>query len=158
MADPALYINHGRSEFLGVHVHDLLFVAKEEDGFPSWLGTHFTVNNSGKTRHLLSIELTWTNTSVSLAQTTYLRQVIKKYLPSGAKPVVTPLSPSESPLQRDQPEPPTDLKEYQSAIGSLLYTAIITRPDTSLVFAAYPSFSLIPPSHICEWSRTSSVI
>jgi len=129
MADPALYINHGRSEFLGVHVDDLLFVAKEDDGFTSWLGTHFTVNNLGKPRHLLSIELTWTNTSVSLSQTTYLRRIIKKYLPSVAKPVVTPLSPSERPLQRDQPEPPSDLKEYQSAIGSLLYAAIITRPD-----------------------------
>jgi len=129
MAHPALYINHGRSEFLGVHVDDLLCVAKEDDGFTSWLGTHFTVNNVGKPRHLHSIELTWTNTSVSVSQSTYLCRIIKKYLPSGAKPVVTPLLPSERPLQRDQPEPPTDLKEYQSAIGSLLYAAIITRPD-----------------------------
>jgi len=129
MADPALYINHGRSEFLGVHVDDLPFVAKEDDGFTSWLGTHFTVNNLGKPQHLRSIELTWTNTSVSFSQPTYLCRIIKKYLLSGAKPVVTRLSPSERPLQRYQPESPTDLKESKSAIGSLLYAAIITRPD-----------------------------
>jgi len=129
LANPALYINHQRSEFLGVHVDDLRFVANEDNGFTHWLGTHFTVNNLGKPRHLLSIELVWTDTSVSLAQTTYLRRIIGKYLPSGAKPLVPPLSPSERPLKRDHLEPPADLKEYQSAIGSLLYAAIITRPD-----------------------------
>jgi len=129
LADPALYINYHRSEFLGVHVDDLLFVANEDNGFTHWLGTHFTVNNLGKPRHLLSIELVWTDTSVSLAQTTYIRRIIGKYLPSGAKPLVTPLSLSERPLKRDHLEPPADLKEYQSAIGSLLYAAIITRPD-----------------------------
>ena len=129
VADPALYINHQGSEFLGVHVDDLLFVGRGDNGFTSWLSTHFTVNNLGKPRHLLSIELTWTDTSVSLSQTNYLRRIINKYLPSGAKPLVTPLSPSARPLKRDLLEPPPDLKEYQSAIGSLLYAAIVTRPD-----------------------------
>jgi len=129
IADPALYINHQGSEFLGVHVDDLLFVAKADNGFSSWLGTHFTVNNLGRPRHLLSIELTWASTSVSLSQTAYLHRIINKYLPSGAKPLVTPLSPSERPLKRDPIEPSTDLKDYQSAIGSLLYAAIVTRPD-----------------------------
>lgn len=108
---------------------DLLFVAKKDNGFASWLGTQFTVNNLGRPRHLVSIELTWTSTTVSLSQTTYLCRIIKKCLPSGAKPLVTPLSPSERPLKRDQTESTTDLKEYQSAMGSLLYAAIITRPD-----------------------------
>ena len=89
----------------------------------------FTVNNLGKPRHLLSIDLAWTDMSVSLSQTNYLRQIINKYLLSGAKPLITPLSPSERPLERDLLEPPTDLQEYQSAIGSLLYAAIVTRPD-----------------------------
>ena len=108
---------------------DLLLVAKKDIGFASWLGTQFTVNNLGRPRHLLSIELTWTSTTVSLSQTTYLRRIINKYLPAGAKLLVTPLSQSKRPLKRDQTESTTDLKEYQSAIGSLLYAAIITRPD-----------------------------
>jgi len=119
-ADPALYLNHEPSEFLAVHVDYSLFVAKEDDGFTSWLRTHFRVHNFGKPRHLLSIELTWTNTSVSLAQITYLPRIIKKYCHSEAKPLVTPPSPSECPQQREQPEPPTDLKEYPSVIGCIL--------------------------------------
>ena len=129
VADPALYINHKYSEFLGVHVDDLLFVAKKDNGFTSWLGSYFTLSNLGKPRHLLSIELSWTKAGVSLSQETYLRRIINKYLPSGAKPLVTPLSPSERPLKRSELEPAADLKEYQSAIGSLLYAAIIARPD-----------------------------
>ena len=113
VADPTLYINHQGSEFLGVHVDDVLFVGREDNGFTSWLSAHFTVNNLGKPGHLFSIELAWTDTSVSLSQTNYLRQIINKYLPFRAKSLVTPLSPSERPLKRDLLEPPTDLKEYQ---------------------------------------------
>jgi len=110
-------------------VDDLLFVAKAENQFTKWLGSHFTVNDLGRPRHLLSIELEWTASTVTLSQVAYIRRITKKYLPSGAKPLASPLSPSEHPLKRDELEPSADLKEYQSAIGSLLYAAIITRPD-----------------------------
>jgi len=42
VADPALYINHAASEFLGVHVDDLLFVSSEDNGFTGtgWLNAH----------------------------------------------------------------------------------------------------------------------
>jgi len=129
MANPALSINNEHSDFLGIHVDNLLYVAKEDDGLTSWLGIYFKVNNFETLRHLVSIELTWTNESVSLSPTAYLRRIIKKYLHSGAKSHVIAVLLSQSPLQRDQPKPPTNVKEYQSVIGSLLYAAIITRPD-----------------------------
>jgi len=127
--DPALYVNHQSGEFVGVYVDDLLFVAKAENQFTKWLGSHFTVNDLGRPRHLLSIELEWTASTVTLSQVAYIRRITKKYLPSGAKPLASPLSPSKRPLKPDELEPSADLKEYQSAIGSLLYAAIITRPD-----------------------------
>ena len=128
-ADPALYVNHQSGEFLGVHVDDLLFVAKAENQFTKWLGSHFTVNDLGRPRHLLDIELEWTASTVTLSQVAYIHRITNKYLPSGAKLLASPLSPSERPLKRDELEPSADLKEYLSAIGSLLYAAIITRPD-----------------------------
>ena len=128
-ADPALYINNQSGEFLGVHVDDLLFVVKAENQFTKWLESHFTVNDLGRPQHLLSIELKWTASTVTLSQVAYIRRITNKYLPSGAKPLASPLSPSERPLKCDELETSADLKEYQSTIGSLLYSAIITRPD-----------------------------
>ena len=128
---------------------DLLFVAKAENGFTTWLGSHFTVNDLGRQRHLLSIELEWTPTTVSLSQAAYIRRINSKYLPSGAKPVTSPLSPSERPLKRNELEPAADIKEYQSAIGSLLYTAIITRPDILFAVCCLSQFLSDPSeSHI----------
>ena len=147
IADPALYLISEKSEYLGVHLDDLLFVVNDDNGSASWLGNHFTVNNLGRGRHLLSIEPVWTSTTVSLSQTTYLRCIVNKYILSGAKPLVTSLSPSERSLNRVQTESTTDLKEYQSAIGSLWYAAIITRPDILfsvcclLQFLSHPSES-----------------
>jgi len=46
VADPALYINHQLSEFVGVHVDDFLFVAKGENEFTSWLSTHLLQSSS----------------------------------------------------------------------------------------------------------------
>ena len=119
---------------------DFLFVAKAENGFTSWLSTYFTVNNLGRPRHLLSIKLEWSSNSVSLSQSAYIRHITNKYLPSGAKPLTSPLSPSQRPLKRDELEPCADLKEYQSAIGSLLYAAIITRPDILFSVCCFSQF------------------
>ena len=60
-----------------------------------------------------------------------------------------PLLVSEYSLKPDQTESTTDLKEYQSAIGSLLFTAIITRPDI-LRSVCYPSqfLSVLSESHM----------
>ena len=56
-ADPALYINLKKGEFAAVHVDDILYVSKHKTDFGEWLGSHFTINDLGRPRYLLSIEL-----------------------------------------------------------------------------------------------------
>ena len=78
-ADPALFINSNRSEFLAVQVNDLLYITKRDTGFRLWLNTHFTVKSLGLPRYLLSIELEWTplRTEVKLSQKQYITQLIR---------------------------------------------------------------------------------
>ena len=130
-ADPALFINSNRSEFLGVHVDDLLYITERDTGFGPWLNTHFTVKSLGLPRYLLSIELEWNplRTEVKLSQKQYITQLIRNWLPSGSRNIQTPLSPSEQLFPREESEPTADKTTYQSLIGSRLYAAIITRPD-----------------------------
>ena len=91
-ADPALFINPNSSEFLGVHVDNLLYVAKQDCGFGDWLNSHFTVKVMGIPRYLLSIELecNTARTAVRVSQKQYLTQLIRNWLRSGSHNVQTP--------------------------------------------------------------------
>ena len=77
-ADPALFTNS--SEFLGVHVDDLLYITQEDHGFEAWLDSHFKVKAMGLPQYLLSTELNWnsTRTQVRLSQKQYITQLIHK--------------------------------------------------------------------------------
>lgn len=131
ISDPALYINQQSGEFVAVHVDDLLYVSKGKTDFAEWLGEHLTVNALGRPKYLLSIELDWgeSGTELALHQSAYIQRILKKFLPSGARPMACPMSPSERPVKRADSDPPADLTTYQAAIGSLLYAAVISRPD-----------------------------
>ena len=58
-ADPALYVNRSKGEYIGVHIDDILYIRLAKEQFSSWLKTHFTIKDLGRPRYLLSIEITW---------------------------------------------------------------------------------------------------
>lgn len=128
-ADPALYVNRKSGEFVAVHVDDLLYVSRSKTDFKEWLGGQLTINALGRPKYLLSIELDWGVTSLTLHQSAYISRIVDKFLPTGEQPTSAPMSPSERPMPRGETELKADLKMYQSAIGSLLYAAVISRPD-----------------------------
>ena len=82
-ADLALYVNPEKGEFAAAHIDDILFVSKQKSDFGEWLGSHFTFNDLGRPRYLLSIELDRSKSSVSLHQSAYLQRIVSKFLASG---------------------------------------------------------------------------
>ena len=85
-ADPALYVNRVKGEFVAVRVDDILYVSQQKSDFGEWLGTQFTVHDLGRLKYLLSIELDWGENSVSMHQSAILQRIVQKFLPSGARP------------------------------------------------------------------------
>lgn len=96
LVDQALFTNG--SEFLGVHVDNLLYNLQGDHTFKPWLNSHFNVKAMGLTRYLLSIELNWnsTRTQVRLSQKQYITRLIHKWLPSCSRNIKTPLLSSET--------------------------------------------------------------
>ena len=92
-ADPALYVNRSKGEYIRVHIDDILYIRPVKEQFGSWLKTHFVTKDLGRPRYLLSIEITWDESRrVYLRQTDYIKWIVNQFLPGLLRPSLTPLS------------------------------------------------------------------
>ena len=57
---------------------------------------------------------------------TTIEDVLSKFSMEDCKPVATPL---ETGTEQNRPEEEFDISLYQSAVGSLIYALVATRPD-----------------------------
>ena len=68
---------------------------------------------------------------LSIDQSAFLKSILKKFDMEECKPVATPLEPGTRFEKLNDDEETVNLREYQSAIGCLIYASIGTRPDLS---------------------------
>lgn len=70
---------------------------------------------------------------ISLRQTTYLRKILERFQMSDCKPASVSMNPgvANSLIPSEQQPDKATIKWYRSAIGSLMWPAIQTRPDIS---------------------------
>ena len=69
--------------------------------------------------------------TIELSQCHYIESILKHFGMADSHPIVTPLDPNVKLTKLENTE--TDIKEYQSALGSLMYAMLATCPD--LTFA-----------------------
>ena len=88
----------------------------------------------GAAKQILGMRIDRNKEGIKLSQEEYVRKVIKRFNMHDAKPVSTPLA-GHFRLSKDQSSTTEDEKKqmdkipYASAIGSLMYAMICTRPD-----------------------------
>ena len=136
LADPCLFIHQERQIRLLVYVDDIL-CATEKDKDSHWvlekLSERFTTKSLGEVSKLLGIRITRDRKTreIYLDQENYLTEVLNKFGISSAKyrKRGVPMRDYES-LRPAEPEDDRhDAKEYQQAIGGLMYAMVHTRPD-----------------------------
>jgi len=97
----------------------------------------------GKVKKVLGMEIErdWKSGKVSLTQKGYLKKVLQKFnINDDTKSVSTPLAPhfklkaTMSPITVEEREYMTHVP-YASAVGSLMYAMVCTRPDLSQVIS-----------------------
>jgi len=123
----------------------------------------------GPIAHLLGMRVTrdLRTKVISLDQSAYISQVLRRFQMDGASGVSAPLDPGMSLLKRngrmttvvkeegamrkeenhmrdDQIEEQVDQKEYQEIVGSLNYAAIATRPDLSFAVGVLGRYASDP--------------
>jgi hypothetical protein len=136
------------------YVDDFLFIAprhqqKEIQSLKTLLNEKYGIKDLGPATSFLNIRITRdTNSRTTMIdQRPYIDKLIQKYHLQGMLkyPIHTPLSPSFKPVPHEGSASLNEKKEYQCKTGSVLYTAIVSRPD--IAFAA---------SVLCQFNENPS--
>ncbi len=96
------------------------------------LHKRFAITDLGPCSYYLGIEIVRDrlNRTVRITQTTYLKKILSRFGIASCVSVLTPIA-AGTQLQEESIDQakPNVVKDYQSMIGSIMYTIIQTRPD-----------------------------
>ena len=155
-SDNALWVYHKDSVriILPVFVDDMTLVSKDKAAITQTiesLETHFKLRRLGSIEFLLGVkvERDRPNHTLHLSQSQYILDMLERYGFSSCSPVSTPLNPGTTLTQDQCPQTPAEVEEmrsvpYISAVGSLLYLAIATRPDITYTVGVLARFNTNP--------------
>ena len=152
--------------FLMLYVDDILLIGNDV-GVMSlvkvWLLSQFDMKDLGETNFILGIKL-WRdrkNKMLGLLQAGYIDKVLKRFSMQNSKKGLLPFR-HRVPLSNDQR--PKTLKEenmmrqvpYASAMGSLMYAMLCTRPDICYLVDMVSRYQLNPrPKH---WQAVKHIL
>ena len=140
-ADPCVYtkINGDQALIIVLYVDDLIIAGSNRtqiNDFKKSISNKFKMKDLGNLKWILGMEIKRdrVNKTISINQTAYIDQVIRRFGMTDCKPISTPV---QGVLRRV----PKDInckadEEYMALVGSLLYAAIITRPDIAYAVQA----------------------
>ena len=149
-----VYQKDGVRIIIPVFVDDMTLVAKSKSDINSvitQLEKHFKLRRLGPIDFLLGVkvERDRPNKTIHLSQKQYTLDMLARYNFSGCTPVSTPLNPGTALSEAQCPSTPEEVEEmrsipYISAVGSLLYLAIATRPDIAYAVGLLARFNTRP--------------
>ena len=116
------------------------------------------IKDLGKLNHFLGIKIVQDEESgkVWIGQQAYVESVLQKFGMEMANPVATPVDTSTKLMKSTDEEESFDQHQYQSAIGSLLYLSIATRPDIAFAVSNAAKFSAQPAKQ--HWTAVKRIM
>nr|GEV97802.1 retrotransposon protein, putative, Ty1-copia subclass [Tanacetum cinerariifolium] len=121
----------------------MLIVAPNKDQIrelKDQLSNKFNMKDLGAAKRILGMEIQRDRKirKLTLSKTDYISKVLKKFNMSSCKPVPTPLAPHFKLSSHEFPKFEEDKKDmsrvpYSSAVGSLMYAMVCTRPNLAHV-------------------------
>ncbi|KAJ9547641.1 hypothetical protein OSB04_020184 [Centaurea solstitialis] len=136
--EPCVYTKFSGSivTFLVLYVDDILLIGN--DSVKSWLSRCFQMKDLGEAAYILGIKI-YRNRSkrlIGLSQSTYIDKILKRFRMDESKKGFIPmqhgivLSKTQCPVS-SQDQDKMKLVPYASAIGSIMYAMLCTRPDVA---------------------------
>lgn len=149
-----LKIVNGSAIYLLLYVDDMLIVAKEKSEIAklkAQLSKEFEMKDLGAAKKILGMEITRDRKSgkLYLSQRGYIEKVLRRFNMHNAKPVSTPLAThfrlsSDLCPQSDHEIEYMSRVPYSSAVGSLMYAMVCSRPDLSHALSVVSRFMANP--------------
>ena len=143
---------------LPIYVDDLFPIDNKEltDEFKEWIPTYFDITPPVDTHFFLSMRISrsqrpgftkdCSNAFVALDQLAFIESVLAcvNMTLRGVKTPMTSTSHLELNLEPVEDNDPAKVREYQSAIGSLMYIMLRTRPDLGYIVGRLSQFLANP--------------
>ena len=160
-SDPCIYTSDGELTILAVFVDDILLATSSTsrlDEVKQAIARKFTVKDMGELKYFLGVTVDQkTNPAViGLCQSAYTRKLLQKFKMDGAKPVATPVDTSQKLVKADDDSELFDKGLYQSAVGSLLYLAMWTRPDIAYAVGMVSKYCSKPSKE--HWTAVKRIM
>ena len=130
--DTTLFIKRNQNDMLiiQIYVDDIIFGSTNESlcqDFAKLMQGEFEMSMMGELTFFLGLQIKQSKEGISITQSKYTKELLKRFGMENCKPIGTPMSPSCK-LDKDDEGKSVDLKYYRGMIGSLLYLTA-SRPD-----------------------------
>lgn len=161
-SDPCIYMNAGGDvTYIGVYVDDIILAGRSEDRIKevkSALSRKFDIKDMGKLHHFLGMTVVQDEAQgyVWIGQPAHTENLLKKFGMQDCKPVGTPADISTKLVKATEQEKCIDQQLYQSAVGSLMYLSVSTRPDIAYAVGNLARFSSKPTKD--HWTALKRVL
>ena len=138
-SDPCVYVVREAENILVIvlYVDDLIIAGslKMVIAFKKAISKRFKMKDLGELQWVLGMEITRDRSkrTLEINQTAYIEQTLAKYGMTDCKPVGAPAEGSLTRLTEEEADPNS---EYRAVVGSLLYAALVTRPDIAYAVQA----------------------
>ncbi|KAK8660986.1 hypothetical protein V6N13_051888 [Hibiscus sabdariffa] len=141
--EPCVYKKFSGSivSFLILYVDDILIIGNDVPTLQSiktWLSSRFSMKDLGEAAYILGVKIYRDRSRrlLGLSQSTYIDKVLKRFSMEESKRGFLPMSHGKSLSKEMCPSTPQERERmsqipYASAIGSIMYAMICTRPDLS---------------------------
>ena len=166
--DSCVYVKwiDGCGIFLLLYVDDMLIASKNKNEIQNvkrLLGSEFEMKDMGPAKKILGMKITrdMKQGVLFVSQCDYLRKLVAKFGMSEAKAVQTPLaahfklSAQMSPKTEEE-RASMERVPYASAVGSLMYAMVCTRPDLAYAASLVSRFMANPGRE--HWEATKWVL
>ena len=154
--EPCVYklIHEGKVVFLVLYVDDILLIGNDVGKLSEvkvWLAKQFDMKDLGEAAYILGIQIfrDRKNRTLSLSQASYINKVMDRFSMQDCKRGQTPFRHGVS-LSKDQsPKTAQEIEDmrkipYASAVGSLMYAMLCTRPDICFAVGVVSRFQSNP--------------
>ena len=162
-SDPCIYFQKNGKDtmFIGVYVDDIILAAKNEKQLKQVkekLSSKFDIKDLGELKYFLGMKIEQNKEagSIWIGQPAYIENLLKRLGMQDSKLTSTPADVSLKLQPATSQTEPVNQAEYQSAVGSLMYLAVSTRPDIAFTVNSLARFNSNPQKD--HWTALKRVL
>jgi hypothetical protein len=160
-ADQCVYIRHTDQDLVivAVHIDNMAIFSLDDTAMATIkkeLAGYFTITDLGELKQIVGMEVKqdWECGTLKLSQSQYIKKILDIFGMADSHPVKMPLNPNVA-LTNTPEGVQHKLPEYRAAIGSLMYTAIGTKPEIAYAVQKLSQYTSNPsPKH---WTAVKRV-